>query len=120
MSTSRLQLATKIHFYLLRELGHGIDVEQMLHSDLYARDVLLVCEACRGTGLADLAGQFRRAMPQPAAASAKGGGAGRTARPLEWAQDTSGFGFSRPPLSEPERSGPQATTQARRAWWRWN
>jgi hypothetical protein len=54
-SPSPLQIATKIHFFLMRELGKGIDVEKMLQQPRYARDVLLVCDACRGTELADLA-----------------------------------------------------------------
>ena len=60
---ARLQIATKIHFFLLRELDHGIDIEKMLNNERYARDVLLVCQACRGTELAQLAEQFQRAMP---------------------------------------------------------
>ena len=51
-SPSPLQIATKIHFFLLRELGQGIDVERMLTHRRYERDVLLVCEACKGTDLA--------------------------------------------------------------------
>lgn len=69
---ARLQIATKIHFFLLRELDHGIDIEKMLSNERYARDVLLVCQACRGTELATLAEQFQRAMPyvpRPVAAS---------------------------------------------------
>lgn len=49
MSTSprgnRLQIATRMHYVLLRELGHGIDVGRMLKRDDYALDVLLVCDA---------------------------------------------------------------------------
>ena len=67
---ARLQIATKIHFFLLRELDHGIDIEKMLTSERYARDVLLVCQACKGTELALLAEQFQRAMPHVPAAPA--------------------------------------------------
>ena len=59
-SPSPLQIATKIHFFLMRELGKGIDVEKMLQQPRYARDVLLVCDACRGTELADLASTYRQ------------------------------------------------------------
>jgi hypothetical protein len=45
----------------MRELGQGIDVKQMLQSALYARDVLLVCQACPDTELPQLAEQFRQA-----------------------------------------------------------
>ncbi len=65
---NRLQIATKIHFFLLRELDHGIDIQKMLTSERYARDVLLVCQACRGTELALLAEQYERAMPHVPAA----------------------------------------------------
>lgn len=58
-SPSRLQVATRIHFLMLRELGRGIDVAQMLNRCLYARDVLLVCDACPGTDLCKLSQQFR-------------------------------------------------------------
>jgi hypothetical protein len=57
----RLQLANRIHLGLMRELGQGIDVRQMLDSALYARDVLLVCQAYPATELARLAEQFRQA-----------------------------------------------------------
>lgn len=58
---SRLQLANRIHLGLMRELGQGIDVRQMLDSALYARDVLLVCQAYPATELAQLAEHFRQA-----------------------------------------------------------
>ena len=77
----RLQLATRIHYALLREIGQGIDVGSLLKHPLYARDVLLVCDACTGHDLRRLAAAFRGAsMPHATA----GGGPG----------DTSGFGAS--------------------------
>jgi hypothetical protein len=75
----RLQLATRIHYALLREIGQGIDVGSLLKHPLYARDVLLVCDACTGHDLRRLATAFRGAsMP----------GAG------ENGGDTSGFNTS--------------------------
>jgi hypothetical protein len=80
----RLQLANRIHLGLMRELGQGIDLKQMLHSTRYARDVLLVCQAYPDTELPPLAEQFREA----------------TAEALEqrnaWQRQSSGFGSSRP------------------------
>jgi len=127
---SRMQLAARMHSLLLRELGHGIDVEQMLNSERYARDVLLVCAAYKGSELAALAQQYRHTLPQPAAAPA-----GHARRPTEWSRNTSGFGLSRPmetldqpPLGtaspvQPRRSGDapeQAETSlARRLLSRW-
>ncbi|MBI5256846.1 MAG: hypothetical protein HY855_10135 [Burkholderiales bacterium] len=97
-SPSPLQIATKIHFYLMRELGQGIDVEKMLKHPRYARDVLLVCDACTGTELAQLAVQYRSArdlykrLDQRQATTPPG----HAAHPTEWSKDTTGFGLSRP------------------------
>jgi hypothetical protein len=94
---NRLQLATKIHFFLLRELGQGIDVERLLKGSSYARDVLLVCEACRGSVLADLAHQYRAATVTSAKSSAAVApitAPGRTAQAPAWGADSSGFGAS--------------------------
>jgi hypothetical protein len=66
-SNRRLQLATRIHYALLRELGSGIDVGSLLKHALYARDVLLVCDACSGHDLPRLAKAFRGAMQDAAA-----------------------------------------------------
>ena len=80
-SNRRLQIATRIHYALLREVGQGIDVGRLLKHPLYARDVLLVCDACTGHDLRRLATAFRGASMPGANAS---GGAG----------DSSGFGTS--------------------------
>jgi len=96
-SPSPLQIATKIHFFLLRELGQGIDVERMLTHRRYERDVLLVCDACKGTELATLALQYRevralyRRLEHREAALATAGGP-----PTEWPRESTGFGASRP------------------------
>jgi hypothetical protein len=101
---ARLQIATKIHFFLLRELGEGIDIDKLLHSERYARDVLLVCDACSTPELPALAQQFRRAMPpvlrQAVAATASG-----------WAPDSSGFA---PSGATPMPA--HAAPVARRSW----
>ena len=68
----RLQLATRIHYALLRELGHGIEVGRLLKHPLYARDVLLVCDACDGNDLQRLARAFRGAMQEAIDAGASG------------------------------------------------
>lgn len=77
----RLQLANRIHLGLMRELGQGIDVKQMLGNALYARDVLLVCRAYPGTELQRLGQQFGEATAEHITR--------RAARP-------SGFGLSKP------------------------
>ena len=71
-SNRRLQLATRIHYALLRELGSGIDVGRLLKQPLYARDVLLVCDACSGHDLPRLAKAYRGAMQDAIDAGASG------------------------------------------------
>lgn len=83
----RRQLAHRIHLALMRELGQGIDVTQMLNSALYARDVLLVCQAYPDTELPVLGDQFRHAT------------ADASTRRTDWSPDSSGFGVSRPAVS---------------------
>ncbi|MFO1218104.1 MAG: hypothetical protein U1E89_07020 [Burkholderiaceae bacterium] len=67
---NRLQIATRMHFVLMRELGHGIDVARMLKHEGYALDVLLVCDAYRGHELEQLARAFRAANDEPAPTAA--------------------------------------------------
>jgi len=55
------KIAQRIDTLLTRELGEGIDAERMLADALYARDVLLVCDAMRDHELATLSPRFRRA-----------------------------------------------------------
>jgi hypothetical protein len=84
----RLHVANRIHLGLMRELGQGIDVKQMLGSALYARDVLLVCQACQDSELRRLGEQFRQASTEP--------NAGRAAQRAGHRRDSRGFGASRP------------------------
>ncbi|MDP2004183.1 MAG: hypothetical protein Q8K45_00765 [Rubrivivax sp.] len=56
-----LKIAQRIHAGLLAELGQGIDAQRMLADPLYARDVLLVCDALPEGDLAQLAPLFRSA-----------------------------------------------------------
>ena len=63
MNTRRcLKIAGRINALLVREMGQGIDPARMLAEPLYARDVLLVCEALPGSELAELAPRFRLAL----------------------------------------------------------
>ena len=57
-----LKLCARIDVLLQRELGLGIEPGRMLAEPLYARDVLLVCDALHGSEGADLAARLRRAM----------------------------------------------------------
>jgi hypothetical protein len=73
-----LTIAQRIHAGLLEALGQGIDVQRMVADALYARDVLLVCDAVAEFELASLAAQFRTAalaaedVPRPAARASTG------------------------------------------------
>ena len=114
---NRLELASRIHQQMLRELGQGIEVERMLTQDRYARDVLLVCDALRGSELAVMAAEFRAAsqvVMRPLAPP------GHVVQATDWSTDTSGFG----PLSRPQPDAdlpPPAEPQPerRRGWLNW-
>jgi hypothetical protein len=100
---SRLQIAARIHFFLKRELGTGIDVETMLKRASYAGEVLAMCDKARGTELADLARRFRAATLEIERAAHA-----RVHQP--WAADTSGFGLSRP-LEDHHAGAPAASAK---------
>ena len=62
---SRLKIAQNLYEALLREIDHAIEIERLLSEPRYARDVLLVCEACPEGDLRALAAQFRACAPMP-------------------------------------------------------
>jgi hypothetical protein len=88
---TRQQIAHRIHLLLRRELGQGIEEARMLADPLYARDVLLVCDAMPASGLAALAQQFRAIEPPAGTVRAA-----EAAAPLRWPHEPSGFSASRP------------------------
>lgn len=94
-ANTRLQIATRIHFALLRHLGEGIDVGVMLKQPDEAREVLWVCEASGDAELMALAHQYQRAVALEQEAAKAGGHAPHE---TPWSRDTSGFGLSQPPL----------------------
>ncbi len=76
MDTRRcLKIADRINALLLRQLRHGIDRQRMVDEPLYARDVLLVCDAFPGGDLASLAKHFRLAAADVSEATVASGGA---------------------------------------------
>jgi hypothetical protein len=94
----RLQIANRIHLHLLRELNQGIEVGRFLAEPLYARDVLLVCDAMPGSDLASLAQHFRTASAERIEAPGRASDFGR---------DSSGFDHSRPaPEVDAETAAP--------------
>jgi hypothetical protein len=74
MNTRRcLKIAAHISRLLQRELGQGIEPKRMVAEALYARDVLLVCDALRGSHAAQLAAIYRSAAAEaPAQAKTAG------------------------------------------------
>jgi hypothetical protein len=93
---SRAVTAARIDQMLRRELGHGIEAERLLADERYARDVLLVCDALRGTEAPGLARRFRSERPRPAPASVA---------PSGWSFDSaaSGYGAALPAERSPAR-----------------
>jgi hypothetical protein len=90
MITTRLLLASRIQLLLFRELGEKIVIDRLLTNDLYARDVLLACEATRKDELVTLAQRFRHAAPRP----------GHEPQAAEWADVMPGFGMTPPPAKD--------------------
>lgn len=85
---TRLRLATRIHFALLRHLGEGIDVGAMLRDRSQAREVLWVCQASGNAELMRLAREFewcsRPTAKRPPAAD------------TGWGAQTTGFSLTAP------------------------
>ena len=126
---SSLQIATRIHVLLLHEIGQGIDIENMVSRPRYARDVLLVCDACRGSELVELAQLFRSATPASALPPTRPTPPVPTAlvppprrvpqsitlsdhRASSWGPTTTAFGHSRPS----DLIGSQAVAGRAQAW----
>jgi hypothetical protein len=101
----RLRIANRIHLLLRRELGQGIDVRRMLAEPLYARDVLLVCDAHPpGSDLDSLARHFRHCSAEPV---------DEFGQPSGFGDSGTGFGASRLP---PDPDDPPLPRPAPRRW----
>jgi hypothetical protein len=104
--TSRLRLATRIHFSLLRQFDEVVEVRDLLDGTSDGREALWVCEASGDAELAALALELKRATRRaaPTAAPSRSPAhvvaSGRVPQDTSWSQDTSGFGLSRPPELE--------------------
>ncbi|MBX3605543.1 MAG: hypothetical protein KF788_09730 [Piscinibacter sp.] len=99
-TSTRLRLATRIHFALLRQYGEHVEIGSLLKGGADVREAMWVCEA---SGNAELASMARR-LRLGELADGKAATAPSRPAPQEaaWAGDTSGFGVSRPPeLEEP-------------------
>ena len=100
----RSVIANRIDLGLRRQLGEGVDAQRTLTDERYARDVLLVCDALKGTDLPVLARQFRTAGEHMAVDRSVGGHEAGPAQ--DWAMDTSGFGVSDAPADKPKQDKP--------------
>jgi hypothetical protein len=99
-ASTRLRIATRIHFALKRHFGEDVAVRSLLKNDAEAREALWVCEASGDVELTALARQFRRATQAEAAAAASvkvAAPIGRAPQETAWARDTSGFGVTNLP-----------------------
>jgi hypothetical protein len=82
MDTNRcIETAERISDLLQIELQQGIEAQRMVSEPLYARDVLLVCDAFQGHELAALASAFRAAQTEKAPAAKRRAGTVRAPGP---------------------------------------
>jgi hypothetical protein len=120
--TSRLRIATRIHFALLRHYAEDVAVSSLLAGGADAREALWVCEASGLDELVQLAKQFGAApktLPKPAAArTVTVAPRGAVPQEMAWAQDTSGFGVTRAPdLAEAPQPAPKTGRWPNPARW---
>jgi hypothetical protein len=94
-----IRIGNRINIVLHRQLHVGIDVKRLIENPLYARDVLLVCDAMPGTDLVALARDFRRALTESA----------------EEFESSWGFDVTRP-ATDSELPDEQAERRARTGW----
>ena len=100
--TTRLRIATRIHFALLRHFGEDVGIQALLDGDANAREALWVCEACGDAELVMLARQFNHAQALDLAMRTRSEKlrpdhpARRLAAETDWAQSTASFALSRP------------------------
>jgi hypothetical protein len=94
-TSTRLRIATRIHFALLRHYGAKVEIGALMRAEGDVREAIWVCEASGDAELAALARQLRQANEVEPAAAAP---APMDAAPQEtpWSGHTSGFGVSRP------------------------
>jgi hypothetical protein len=128
--TSRLRLATRIHFALLRQFGEAVDVGDLLAGRGEGLEALWVCAGSGDPELAAMARELGRGnrrsreVTAPAVHTAPPSPAGRTGgrvpQETPWSQNTTGFGSTRPaelPL-RPVRGEPAPSWFAPMDWLR--
>ena len=114
-----LPIARRLHAVLLLEIEHEIEIERLISDERYARDVLLVCDACPQTVLPQLATRFRALSAPPETAAAAVAAApvmdlpdsmARRAMAAAWAAEA-----ANPPPSPPGALHPLARLKTRAA-----
>lgn len=100
---TRLPFAQRIEHGLRRHLGTYIDIELMLRSGLYARDVLIVCDMITGSDLPDLARQYRAAGAEAAWAALRA--AARDAVDVPCSEGSGPVQYAAPQVAEPQSGG---------------
>lgn len=93
-TSTRLRIATRIHFALLRQYGEHVEVGSLMKGGAEVREAMWVCEASGDAELAAMARQLRQAERAERAERTER----KAAAPQEaaWARHTTGFGLTRP------------------------
>ncbi|TXC66894.1 hypothetical protein FSC37_17175 [Piscinibacter aquaticus] len=65
-TATRLRLATRIHFALLRHYGQKVEISALMKTEGEVREAIWVCEASGDSELAAMARQLRMANEAPA------------------------------------------------------
>ncbi len=89
--STRLRIATRIHFALLRQYGEHVEIGSLMKGGADAREAMFVCEASNDLELATLARRLRHADRAESRSAAK-----PAPQEAAWADNTTGFGVSRP------------------------
>ncbi len=109
-TSTRLRLATRIHFALLRHYGHKVEIGELMKAEGEVREAIWVCEASGDAELATMARQLREAGDA-------GEVSGRVPQDTAWAGDTSGFGVSRPVELEMGGAEPPVSSWLKPSTW---
>ncbi len=96
-TSTRLRIATRIHFALLRQYGEQVEVGSLMKGGADVREAMWVCEASGDAELVSLVRQLRHVdRAEAKAAAAKQAAMNAAPQDAAWARHSSGFGLSRP------------------------
>lgn len=103
-TSTRLRIATRIHFALLRHYGAKVEIGALMKAEGDVREAIWVCEASGDAELAAMARQLRLANDESSAAAAVPAPVAATPQETPWSGNTSGFGVSRPVGLDPAKA----------------